>query len=91
MPLIRPPLVKKKLLKLVLATDNPKSIEFGLRYVTYNKTNNTLALYYRTKVIFLKLISLLLWYIMPLLTHYYINLLLQRLLVLIYCLLTSKA
>ena len=37
MPLIRSPLVKKRLLKLVSATDNPKSTEFGLRYTTYNK------------------------------------------------------
>ena len=50
MPLIRPPSVKKRLLKLVPAIDNPKSIEFGPRYTTYNKANNTSALYYRTKV-----------------------------------------
>jgi hypothetical protein len=50
MPLIRPPLVKKRPLKLVLAIDNPKNIEFGPRYTTYNRANNTLALYYKTKV-----------------------------------------
>jgi hypothetical protein len=50
MPLIRPPLVKKRLLKSVLVTDDPKSMEFGLRHVTYNKADSTLALYYRTKV-----------------------------------------
>jgi hypothetical protein len=50
MPLTRPPLVKKRLLKLVPATDNPKNMEFGFRYATYNKANSTLALYYRTKV-----------------------------------------
>jgi hypothetical protein len=50
MPLIRPPLVKRRPLKLIPVTDNPKSIEFGPRHATYNKTNSTLALYYRTKV-----------------------------------------
>ena len=50
MPLIRSLLVKKRPLKLVLVTDNPKSMEFGLRYTTYNKANSILALYYRTKV-----------------------------------------
>jgi hypothetical protein len=50
MPLIRPPLVKKRLLKSVLVTDNPKSIKFGLRHVTYDKANSTLTLYYRTRV-----------------------------------------
>ena len=50
MPLIRSPLVKKRLLKLVLATDNPKSTKFGLKYTTYNKANSISALYYRTKV-----------------------------------------
>ena len=52
MPLIRPSLVKKRPLKLVLITDNFKSTKFGPRYITYNKANNTLALYYRTKVTF---------------------------------------
>ena len=52
MPLIRPPLIKKRSLKLVLAIDNPKSIEFGPRHATYDKANSTLALHYRTKVIF---------------------------------------
>ena len=47
---IRPPLVKKRPLKLVLTTDNLKSIEFGLRYTIYNKANSTSALYYKTKV-----------------------------------------
>jgi hypothetical protein len=51
MPLIRPPLVKKRPLKSVPAIDNPKSTEFGPRHTTYNKANSTLALYYRTKVI----------------------------------------
>jgi hypothetical protein len=50
MPLIRPLLVKKRLLKLVSATDNPKSMEFGPRYIIYNKVNSTSALYYRIKV-----------------------------------------
>ena len=50
MPLIRPPLVKKRPLKLVLIIDNFKSMEFGLRYTTYNKANSTLTLYYKTKV-----------------------------------------
>ena len=46
----RPPLVKKRPPKLVPTIDNPKSIEFGPRYTTYNRANSTLALYYRTKV-----------------------------------------
>ena len=50
MPLIRFPLVKKRLLKSVLATDNFKSMEFSPRYTTYNKANSILALYYRTKI-----------------------------------------
>ena len=50
MPLIRPPLVKKKLLKLVLVTDNPKNMEFSPRHTIYNKADSTLALYYKTKV-----------------------------------------
>ena len=50
MPLIRPPLVKRRLLKLVSVTDNPKSMEFGPRYTTYDKANSILALYYRTRV-----------------------------------------
>jgi hypothetical protein len=50
MLLTKPPLVKRKPLKLVLAIDNPKSIEFGPRYITYNRADSTLALYYRTKV-----------------------------------------
>ena len=52
MPLIRPFLVKKNPLKLVLIINNFKSIEFNPRYTTYNKANSTLALYYRTKVTF---------------------------------------
>jgi hypothetical protein len=50
MPLTRPPLVKRRPLKSVLAIDNPKSMEFGPRYATYNRANSTLALYYRTKI-----------------------------------------
>ena len=50
MPLIRPLLVKRRLLKLVSAIDNLKSTEFGLRYATYNKANSILALYYRTRI-----------------------------------------
>ena len=50
MPLIRPPLVKRRPLKLVLIIDDPKSIEFSPRYTTYNRANSTLALYYRTRV-----------------------------------------
>ena len=50
MLLIRPFLVKKRLLKLVSATDNSKSTEFGPRYTTHNKANSILALYYRTKI-----------------------------------------
>ena len=50
MPLIRSPLVKRRLLKLVLVIDNLKSIKFGLKYAIYNKANSILALYYRTKV-----------------------------------------
>ena len=50
MSLIRPPLVKRRPLKLVPIIDNPKSTEFGPRYATYNRANSTLALYYRTKV-----------------------------------------
>jgi hypothetical protein len=50
MPLIRPPLVKRRLLKSVLVTDDPESTEFGPRYTTYDKANSTLALYYRTRV-----------------------------------------
>ena len=52
MLLIRPSLVKKRLLKLVLIINNFKSIEFSPRYITYNKANSTSALYYRTKVTF---------------------------------------
>jgi hypothetical protein len=55
MPCIRPPLVKRRPLKLILVINNPQSIKFGLRYATYNKVNranSTLALYYRTKVTF---------------------------------------
>jgi hypothetical protein len=48
---IRPPLIKRRPPKLVLVIDNPKSIKFSLRYAIYNKVNNILALYYRTKVI----------------------------------------
>jgi hypothetical protein len=51
MPLTRPLLVKRRLLKSVLVTDDPKSMEFGLRHTIYNKANSTLALYYKTKVI----------------------------------------
>ena len=47
---IRPPLVKRRFLKLVSATDNSKNTEFGLRYAIYNKTNSISALYYRTRV-----------------------------------------
>ena len=50
MPLIRSPLVKKRLLKSVSATDDPKSMEFGPRYTTYNKADSISALYYRTRV-----------------------------------------
>ena len=50
MPLIRSLLVKRKPLKLVSATDNPKSMEFGPRYTTYNKADSISALYYRTRV-----------------------------------------
>ena len=50
MLLTRPFLVKGRPLKLVLIIDNFKSMEFGLRYTTYNKTNCTLTLYYKTKV-----------------------------------------
>jgi hypothetical protein len=50
MPLIRPLLIKKSLLKLVPITDNSKSIKFGSRYTIYNRANSTLALYDRTKV-----------------------------------------
>ena len=50
MPLIRSPLVKKRLLKLVLAIDNFKSTKFGPRHTTYNKANSILALYYKTRV-----------------------------------------
>ena len=50
MPLIRSPLVKKRLLKLVLVTDNPKSIEFSLRYITHNRADSISALYYKTRV-----------------------------------------
>ena len=52
MPLIRPFLVKRKPLKLVLVTDNFKSTEFSPRHTTYNKADSILALYYRTKVTF---------------------------------------
>ena len=47
---IKSPLVKKRLLKLVLVTDNPKNMEFGLRHITHNKANSISALYYRTRV-----------------------------------------
>jgi hypothetical protein len=52
MPLTKPLLVKRILLKLVLVIDNPKSTEFGLKYIIYNKANSILALYYRTKITF---------------------------------------
>ena len=52
MPLIRPFLVKRKPLKLVLVTDNFKSTEFSLRHTIYNRADSTLALYYRIKVTF---------------------------------------
>ena len=45
-------LVKRRPLKLVLATDNFKSMESGPKYTTYNKADSTLALYYRTRVTF---------------------------------------
>ena len=44
--LIKPPLVKKRLLKLVSVINNPKSIKFGPKYATYNKADGILALYY---------------------------------------------
>ena len=50
MLLIRSLLIKKRPLKLILVIDNPKSIEFSPRYITYNKTNSISALYYRTKI-----------------------------------------
>ena len=50
MLLIRPPLVKKRPLKLILAIDNPKSTEFGPRYATHNRADSILALYYRTRI-----------------------------------------
>jgi hypothetical protein len=50
MPLTRPLLIKRRPLKLIPATDNPKSIEFSPRYTTHNKADSTLALYYKTKV-----------------------------------------
>ena len=52
MPLIKPPLVKRLFLKLVLTIDNSKSTEFGSRHTTYNRADSTLALYYRTRVTF---------------------------------------
>jgi hypothetical protein len=52
MPLIRPPLIKRRPLKSVLTIDDPKSIEFSSRHATYNRVNSTLVLYYRTKVTF---------------------------------------
>ena len=52
MLLTKPPLVKKRPLKLVLTTDNSKNTEFSPRYTTYNKANGTSALYYKTKVTF---------------------------------------
>jgi hypothetical protein len=44
MPLTKPLLVKRILLKLVLVIDNPKSTEFGLKYITivYNTSINLL-------------------------------------------------
>ena len=50
MLLVRPLLVKRRLLKLVLAIDDPKSTEFGPRYATYNRADSILALYYKTRV-----------------------------------------
>ena len=50
MPLIRPFLVKRRLLKLISVIDDPKSTEFSPRYITYNKANSISALYYRTRV-----------------------------------------
>ena len=50
MLLVRPLLVKRRPLKLVSAINDPKSIEFGPRYTTYNRVDSILALYYRTRV-----------------------------------------
>ena len=50
MLLIRSPLVKKRPLKLVLATDDSKSMEFSPRYTTYDRVNSISALYYRIRV-----------------------------------------
>ena len=47
---IRSFLVKRRPLKLVLVINNFKSMEFGPRYITYNKADSILALYYKTKV-----------------------------------------
>ena len=50
MPLIRSLLVKRRPLKLVLAIDDLKSMEFSLRNAFYDRADSILALYYRTKV-----------------------------------------
>ena len=50
MPLVKPPLIKRQPLKLVLIINNFKSTEFSPRYIIYNKTNSILVLYYRTKI-----------------------------------------
>ena len=47
---MRPPLIKKRLLKLVSIINNFKSIELSPRYIIYNKADNPLALYYRIKI-----------------------------------------
>ena len=47
---IRSPLVKRRLLKSVLAIDNPKSTKFSLRDTTYNRADSISALYYGTRV-----------------------------------------
>ena len=52
MLLAKPPLVKRRPLKLVLAIDDLKSTESGLRHATYNKANSTSAFYYRIRVTF---------------------------------------
>ena len=58
MPLIRSLLVKKRPLKLILVTDNFKSIKFGPRHTTYNKANSILAYFILRQQFYLKTNSL---------------------------------
>ena len=50
MPLIKPLLIKKRPLKLVLIINNSKNMEFNPRNAAYNRANSILLLYYKIKI-----------------------------------------